>query len=330
MEWYRSVWPEGEPSRLDGQPALRSRVRGTDPPQDFFHVFRRVEGSPAGAWDVERSRSVLQSPFWHIGTYEDTTALQIRFDRLGVTTVPMWATEHGEKLWRSGESPYRGMQTGDRIADMDPEQPREGGFGYIIGPDGELVETSGGPQARRGFDHVHLLHEAPWCAARWYVQHLGMRPPAQRNPATGETVEIRIPDPCDVAVAAATYPALEAFGTLRGPRATVQYGNGSMSAYPRQCRDGRCGEDRPLVSSEGHVLEHIGFLIPDLAQHVERLRDAGVRIVTDVHPFADTRAAMIAGPDVLLLHLVERPEPVTLGTHRVPRPNGAGHGGPRE
>ena len=221
-------------------------------------------------------------------------------------TVSMWSTPEADIVWRSGESPYRGMQSAERIADMQKEPPRDGGFGYFVGPDGELVEASGGPQARRGFDHVHLFHEEPWCAARWYIEYLGMRPPAQRNPGTGQLVEVTIPEPCAVSVGPPTYPALEPYGTLREPRATVRYGNGLMSAYPRPCRDGRCDEDRPLVSSEGLVLDHIGFLIPALDVHTERLRGKGVRIVEEIHPFGDTRAVTIAGPDGFLLHLVEQ------------------------
>ena len=80
-----------------------------------------------------------------------------------------------------------------------------------------------------------------------------------------------------------------------------------MSAYTRQCRFQRCGEDQELVNSEGQVLDHVGFLIPDLEIHVKRLRSEGVRIVQEVHPFDDTRAAIVADPDGLLLHLVEQP-----------------------
>jgi hypothetical protein len=223
----------------------------------------------------------------------------------------MWATLDADldndTIWNSGESPYRGMQTMEQIAMMKAEEPRAGGFGYIVGPDGELVETSGAPESRRGVDHIHFFHEQPWCAANWYIEHLGMRPVTIRNPGTGEQVEVHIPDPCDAELGAASFPSLEPHGTLRNPRATVRYGNGTMSAYTRQCRFGRCGEDQKLVSSEGQVLDHVGFMIPELDVHVERLRSEGVRIVREIQPFANTRAAMIADLDGLLLHLVEQP-----------------------
>ena len=308
MKWYQEVWPEGEPSTIDGKPALRSAVRGSDPSQDFFHIFNQVDGPALGTWDFDVHRTTPQSAFWHIGTYEDTTTLKERFDGLGITTVPLFKTDgDSEEIWRSNESPWPGMLKLEQQAEVEQRPVRPGGSGYIIRPDGELVETSGGPESRRGFDHVHFFHEQPWCAARWYVEHLGMQPPASRNPATGELVAIGIPDPCDVEVGAASWPSLEQQGTLRDPRATVRYANGSWSAYSRQCVFGRCDEgDTPLVSSRGQVLDHVGFLIPALETYVERLRREGVTILEEIHPFGDTRAAMIADLDGLSIHLVEQ------------------------
>ena len=306
MEWYQLVWPEAEPATLDGKPALRSTFLGGDSEHEFFHVFRQVDQTAPGKWDFERHRTIPQSAFWHIGTFEDITELKTRFEELAITMAPMWETLDGRQLWRSGESRFRGMKTMEQIQEMDPEEARPGGFAYLIGPDGELVEVSGGPTARRGFDHVHFLHEQPWCAAKWYVERLGMRPPLERDPSTNEIGEMEIPSPCEVEFGPPSFPSLEPHGTLRAPRMTLRYGNGSMSSYTRQCRFGRCGEDQPLVSSKGQILEHVGFSIPDLNSHVERLRSEGVQIIEEIHPFGRTRAAMIADLDGLLLHLVEQ------------------------
>ncbi len=306
MEWYQLVWPEAEPATLDGKPALQSTFLGGDSEHEFFHVFRQVDQTAPGKWDFERHRTIPQSAFWHIGTFEDITELKTRFEELAITMAPMWETPDGRQLWRSGESRFRGMKTMEQIQEMDPEEARPGGFAYLIGPDGELVEVSGGPTARRGFDHVHFLHEQPWCAAKWYVERLGMRPPLERDPSTNEIGEMEIPSPCEVEFGPPSFPSLEPHGTLRAPRMTLRYGNGSMSSYTRQCRFGRCGEDQPLVSSKGQILEHVGFSIPDLNSHVERLRSEGVQIIEEIHPFGRTRAAMIADLDGLLLHLVEQ------------------------
>lgn len=306
MAWYQLVWPDGEPSTLDGRPAFRSAVRGSDPPQDLFHVFNQA-GQPApGKWDADKQRTTPQSAFWHIGMFVDTTSLKKRFDAVGVTMAPMWETLDGREIWRSGESRYPGMLTMAQIEETGPQELKAGGFGYLIGPDGELVETAGGPRSRRGFDHIHFFHEQPWCAAKWYIDHLGMRPPLRRDPTTKKAEEIEIPSPCEVEFGPPSFPSLEPRGTLRAPSSTVRYGNGAMSAYTRQCRFGRCGEDQPLVSSKGQVLEHVGFSIPDLDIHIKRLRSEGVQVVQEIHSFGETRAAMIADLDGLLLHLVEQ------------------------
>ena len=305
IEWYQLVWPEAEPTNLDGKPALRSTFLGGDGEHELFHVFHKVAQPAPGKWNPDQHRAIPQSPFWHLGTYEDTTNLKTRFEQLGITMAPMWETLDGGQLWRSGESRFRGMKTMERIAETPEEEARPGGFAYIIGPDGELVEVSGGPTARRGLDHVHFFHEQPWCAGKWYIEHLGMSPPLERDPSTNEIREMTIPSPCEVEFGPPSFPSLEPSGTLRAPRMTVRYGNGSMSSYTRQCRLGRCGEDQTLVSSRGQVMEHVGFSIPDLAARVERLRGEGVHIVEEIHPFGETRAAMVADLDGLLLHLVE-------------------------
>ena len=310
MEWYQKVWLEGEPSTINEKPALKSTVRGSNPPQDFFHIFNQVDEPAPGKWDFDRHRVTPQSPFWHIGIYADTTTMKAELEEVGVTTVPLYKTDGDpEEIWRSNESPWPGSLKLAQQAETEQQPPRPGGFGYFIGPDGELVEASGRPQSARGFSHVHFLHEQPWCAAQWYIDHLGMQPPAQRNPATDELVAIEIPNPCDVDVGTPSWTSLEQQGTLRDPRSTVRYGNGTFSAYSRQCMFGRCDEgDHPLVPSQGQVLDHVGFTIPDLERHVERLRAAGVAILEEIHPFGDTRAAMIADLDGLSIHLVEQNE----------------------
>ena len=49
-----------------------------------------------------------------------------------------------------------------------------GGFGYLRGPDGVMIENAQAGDAER-FNHVHMYHEHPACAMQWYVTHLGAR-----------------------------------------------------------------------------------------------------------------------------------------------------------
>ena len=57
------------------------------------------------------------------------------------------------------------------------------------------------------------------------------------------------------------------------------------------------------------MLDHVGLTYPDLDTHVPRLRREGVKILEDIHPWGDTRAAMIEDLDGLAIMLVERKEP---------------------
>jgi hypothetical protein len=158
-------------------------------------------------------------------------------------------------------------------------------FAYMKGPDGALVEIN--TSQTRAFIHVHLYSDAPLCAADWYRKHLGAvsRSQAQR---TG---------PCEVPFAAPSEP----LGVIRSPATTVRIGEISLIIYPRQ-RPG------PLVSTRGHVVDHIAVSYPDVAAELERLRKSGVKVLEEVHRFGNSnaRAAMIEGPDSIAIELVER------------------------
>src|SRR6185503_3298718 len=129
-------------------------------------------------------------------------------------------------------------------------------------------------------------------------------PPA-RDASGAETPRTRW-DPCDVKYGEAGWPSLEPAGTIRQPAGSVRFGNGTMSWYPRQCVDPRCGKDRPLVPSRGQALDHVAFTVEALDATLQRLRRAGVKVLEEPHVFGDTRAAMIEDPDGLAIELIER------------------------
>ena len=157
-------------------------------------------------------------------------------------------------------------------------------FAYMKGPDGALVEINSANT--RAFIHVHLYSDAPLCAADWYIKHLGAvsRSNVQR---TG---------PCESPFAAPSEP----LGVIRSPAATVRIGDVNLIIYPRQ-------HPGPLVSTRGHVVDHIAVSVPDVPQALERLRKSGVKVLEEIHHFGDgdTRAAMIEGPDSIAIELIE-------------------------
>ena len=84
-------------------------------------------------------------------------------------------------MLHSGLAPY-----GDRLltvaelealAGTEPERgPNSQDFGYLVDPDGVLLEFNGNAETEDLFyGHLHFWHEAPLCAVNWYVEHLGAR-----------------------------------------------------------------------------------------------------------------------------------------------------------
>jgi catechol 2,3-dioxygenase-like lactoylglutathione lyase family enzyme len=158
-------------------------------------------------------------------------------------------------------------------------------FAYMNGPDGALVEINSAQS--RAFVHVHLYSEHPLCAGDWYVKHLG----AMRRAAARE-------GPCEAPYAAPSEP----LAVIRSPAATVRFDDISLIIYPRQ-RPG------PLVSSTGHVVDHLALSVVDLPATVAGLEAAGVKVLRGVPPFGSGqgKAALIEGPDSIVIELVERP-----------------------
>src|SRR6185369_2053848 len=139
-------------------------------------------------------------------------------------------------------------------------------FAYMKAPDGALVEIN--TSQTRAFIHVHLYSDAPLCTAEWYQKHLGAV--SRANPRTG---------PCEVPFAASSEP----LGVIRSPATTVRVGEVNLIIYPRQ-RPG------PLVSTRGHVVDHIAVSVPDVAVALDRLRKSGVKVLEELHRFGNGNA----------------------------------------
>jgi catechol 2,3-dioxygenase-like lactoylglutathione lyase family enzyme len=161
-------------------------------------------------------------------------------------------------------------------------------FAYMKAPDGNLVEINS--SNTHAFIHVHLYSAAPLCAAEWYEKYLG----ARRVQRPGQPQ----PGDCHVPFAAPTEP----LGVIRQPAATVRLDEINLIIYPQQ-------KPGSLVSTRGHVNDHIAVTYPNVAVALDRLRRMGANVLEDVHNFGNTalKAAMIEGPDEMAIELVERP-----------------------
>jgi 4-hydroxyphenylpyruvate dioxygenase-like putative hemolysin len=85
---------------------------------------------------------------------------------------------------------------------------------------------------------------------------------------------------------------------FRTPGTAVAFGDVALLWYMRQ-------DEQPLVSSRGHVADHIALSVTDLDAWVAKLRREGIRFLEEPYALGETRAVLIEGPSREALELVE-------------------------
>jgi hypothetical protein len=173
---------------------------------------------------------------------------------------------------------------------------REGGFGYLRGPDGIMIENAQAGTVER-FNHVHMYHEHPICAMQWYITHLGATLPQGRGGTPGTLP----PGDCRQLYAPPTWPSFAKTGFVREPSGAVFFDDISISIRP--------WPGGGLVGTRGHVVDHWALSVADLDSTVTRLKSEGVKFLEEIHPWGNMRAAMIEGPDRVAIELVEVKQP---------------------
>jgi catechol 2,3-dioxygenase-like lactoylglutathione lyase family enzyme len=164
-----------------------------------------------------------------------------------------------------------------------------GGFAYVQGPDGALVEYAGNMPAER-FNHVHMYQEDPFCAQLWYQKHLNGKTNG-RGPQHTEA-------DCKVERGERSWPSLKKEGDIRIPGAGVTFDDVSVQWYARQ-------GDRPLVSTRGHLADHFALSVANFDAWIAKLRAEGVKFLEAPYKLGDVRAVMIEGPSREAIELVE-------------------------
>jgi len=111
---------------------------------------------------------------------------QVRPD---VKLLPLYTTEEGGYVLISSDTwPGTGGVLGltkAQIAEAKTKGVKPaggGGFAYMQGPDGAIVEYLGNQPVER-MNHVHMWQEQPFCAQLWYQRHLNAAPVAGRSVA---------------------------------------------------------------------------------------------------------------------------------------------------
>ena len=236
-----------------------------------------------------------QTSVWHFGwNTPDSRKYNERFRAMGLKIAQMWDAADGKLVDMSSDT-LPGLPTQEQILELRAKgvtPTREGGFGYLRGPDDAMIENAQAGQVER-FNHVHMYHEHPRCAMQWYATHLGAALPQGRGGAPA-------PSPgadCKQLYAPPTWPSFAKTGFVRDPSGGVQFDDISISIRP--------WPGGGLVSTRGHIVDHWALSVTDLTATVARLKREGVKFLEDIHPWNSLRAAMIEGPDRIAIELVE-------------------------
>src|SRR3989475_8742427 len=140
---------------------------------NVYLLFTKVNASP------QTELNGPQTSVWHFGwNTPDSRKYNERFRAMGLTIAQMWDAADGKLVDISSDT-LPGLPTQEQILELRAKgvQPaREGGFGYLRGPDGAMIENAQAGMVER-FNHVHMYHEHPLCAIEWYVMHLGATVP---------------------------------------------------------------------------------------------------------------------------------------------------------
>ena len=141
---------------------------------------------------------------------------------------------------------------------------------------------------------MHMYHEHPECAMQWYVEHLGAKRPAGRG---GSAAAAPAGDCHTKTYAPPTWPSFAKTGFVREPAGGVTFDDISISIRP--------WPGGGLVGTRGTIYDHWALSTANLDATVARLKSEHVPFLEEIHPWGNSRAAMIEGPDRIAIELVE-------------------------
>ena len=259
---------------------------------NVYVLFTKVNATP------QNELTGPQTSVWHFGwNTPDSRKYDEKFREMGLTIAQMWDAADGKLVDMTSDT-LPGLPTQEQILEMRAKgtQPtRQGGFGYLRGPDGAMIENAQSGTTER-FNHVHMYHEHPRCAMDWYVTHLGAVVPAGRGGAAAAAAPSS--EDCHTKTyAPPTWPSFAKTGFVRDPAGGVNFDDISISIRP--------WPGGGLVSTRGKIYDHWALSTANLETTVARLKREGVKFLEEIHPWGTSRAAMIEGPDRIAIELVE-------------------------
>jgi hypothetical protein len=258
---------------------------------NIYILFTKVNAPP------QNELTGPQTSVWHFGwNTPNSREYNDKFRAMGLTIAQMWDAADGKLVDLSSDT-LPGFPTQEQILELRAKgvQPtRQGGFGYLRGPDGAMIENAQAGTTER-FNHVHMYHEHPRCAMDWYVTHLGAHMPQGRGGAAAAPAES---GDCHTKLyAPPTWPSFAKTGFVRDPAGGVNIDDISISIRP--------WPGGGLVSTRGKLVDHWAVSTADLDATVARLKRENVKFLEEIHPWGSSRAAMIEGPDRIAIEIVE-------------------------
>jgi catechol 2,3-dioxygenase-like lactoylglutathione lyase family enzyme len=284
IDFYMKEFPSTTKTTVAGFPALKAGK--------VYVLFTKVSAPPP---------TEPQTAIWHFGWHvvDVRKNLAMYKERKEVKLLPLYTSDEGGSVLVSSDTfPGTGGVLGltkSQLAEAKAAgvKPAGGaGFAYLQGPDGAIIEYQGNMPVER-FNHVHMYQEDPFCAQLWYQKHLNATVPP---PAAGAVQHTEAD--CKVERSEPSWPGLEKQGTIRKPSAGVLFDDVAMMWYERQ-------GDQPLVSTRGHLADHVGLSVTNLDAWIAKLQKEGVKFLQKPYKFGDTRAVMIEGPSREALELIE-------------------------
>jgi catechol 2,3-dioxygenase-like lactoylglutathione lyase family enzyme len=281
VAFYAGQFPSTTRTTFAGGPALAAGK--------VLVLFTKVSTPPA---------TQPQSAFWHFGWHvvDSHANAGVYRGRPGLTMLPLYTSDEGQIVTVNTDS-WPGNLTRSQIADARAKGIKPspaGGWAYLRGPDGAIVEYHG-DFPRERVNHVHMWQEHPFCAEIWYDRHLN----AKESGSWPRSARPRPSEPaCREPRGEPSWPSLERQGTIRAPAGGVMFDDVELNWYPPQ-------GDRPLASSRGQLIDHVALSVTNVDEWAAKLRAENVRILEPPYRLGNTRAMLIEGPSREAIELVE-------------------------
>lgn len=283
----------------EAKPTTPQMPAGLQMPESHFHHLHLNTLDPKGAIDFYTSRFDCEKANFK-GLMDAVWAQKSWMLFTKVNEAPKW--ELNSAIWHFGwgaedmKATYEkqlamGTKFFTPITDISDIGGNKGATGlfyyaYVQSPDKALIELN--TARHHQFGHIHMFSADPIAAGQWYMKYFGAtgRVSASREPRIYRDVQI-------------------------GPSASLMKDNVNIIIYPveytKKAYPDHWKGKTELESTKGHVVDHIGFSVDNLAETLEKMRKDGIKVTDEIRSVANGKVkfAFIEGPDKIRIELIE-------------------------